>query len=236
MTAVALWAAASIPTTRQGAVDAKAAVAKPDLQAIRQAVNDPASRMYYPRLMHEFLANDTLMNAQQFQHLYYGYLYQEDYEPYRHSGDSAALRQMHPLYVKDKHSQAECRRIMEYARRSLADNPLDIKQINYLIYAFEHLGKVNLAKIWQNKLNHLLQTIATSGSGLTPEEARIVVLPQHEYEFLNLSGRTVTGSEFVAPRYDYIRIQPLIAKDPEGYYFDIQPMLEQYYLKHPSER
>lgn len=211
---------------------------RPDLEAIRRAVNDPAGKMYYPRLMQRFTSDtDTSLTAEEYRHIYYGYLFQEDYEPYRHGADSTGLRQMQPLYAKadNRRTQADYKRIRDYADKALADNPLDLRQINYRIYAYEKLGKINLAKIWQHKLNHLLEVIGNSGTGRTPEEARIVVLLQHEYDFLNMSGRQVTDSEYQEPHYDYVRIQQKATHDPQGFYFDVEPILQQYYLKHPQE-
>ena len=56
---------------------------KPDIAAIRKATQDPASPYYYPRLMEEYQRNDTLMKIDKFRHLYLGYMFQEDYNPYR---------------------------------------------------------------------------------------------------------------------------------------------------------
>ena len=58
---------------------------KPDLEEIRRATLDHTSPYYYPRLMKEFQRNDTLMKIDKFRHLYLGYMFQEDYNPYRSS-------------------------------------------------------------------------------------------------------------------------------------------------------
>ena len=65
----------------------------------------------------------------------------------------------------------------------------------------------------------------------------MVVYPEHEYDFLNLSGLTAVSQRFEAPHYDYIEVSPRKGGDGEttGYYFDISEMLHQYFLKHPSE-
>ena len=58
-------------------------IEKPDLEAIKAATYDRSSPYYYPRLMKEFQRNDTLMKLDKFRHLYFGYMFQEDYNPYR---------------------------------------------------------------------------------------------------------------------------------------------------------
>lgn len=208
---------------------------RPDLKSIEAATKDPKSKYYYPRLMKSYRANDTIMTDEDFRYLYYGYLFQDDYEPYRHSYNVARLKELEPLYSKARHSRPECQAILEFATETLEDNPFDLRQLNFLVYAYTQLGKVNLAKIWQNKLNHLLMAIASSGTGLDEENAWIVVLASNEYDFLNLSGMTARGQKFVPPYYDFISVTPKKEGDPQGYYFDIQAMLEEYYKKHPEE-
>ena len=58
---------------------------KPDLEKIRMETLDTKSPYYYPRLMQEFQRNDTLMKIDKYRHLYLGYIFQEDYNPYRSS-------------------------------------------------------------------------------------------------------------------------------------------------------
>lgn len=208
---------------------------RPDLDQINAETTDPQSKYFYPKLMKSFLSNDTILDSDDFRYLYYGYLFQEDYEPYRHVYNAARLKEIEPLYSKTGHSRAECQQILKFATEVLADNPFDLRQLNFLVYAYEKLGKTNLAKIWQQKLNRLLLTIASSGTGADVENAWIVVLPSHEYDFLNLSGVTATGQSFVPPFYDLINVAPKKDGDPKGYYFNIEPMLKEYYRKHPNE-
>lgn len=210
-------------------------VVRPDLEQIKEETTDPASKYYYPELMKSYLSNDTLLTPDDFRRLYFGYLFQEDYEPYRHVYNSARLKEIEPLYSKTAHTRAESQAILTFAKEVLNDNPFDLRQLNFLVYAYEKLGKVNLAKIWQQKLNNLLMTIASSGTGIDPENAWIVVLPSHEYDFLNLSGMTATGQKFEPPHFDHITVKPKKEGDPTGYYFDVEPLLKEYYRKHPNE-
>lgn len=82
----------------------------------------------------------------------------------------------------------------------------------------------------------LLRTIASSGTGADTDNAWVVVYPRHEYDFLNLSGIAVNSQDFVPPYYEHVTVQKKNEKDADGYYFNIGALLEQYYLKHPSEK
>ncbi len=232
---ITITAAACLWLPGFAASNARQTLGKPDLKAIERAVNDENSEYYYPKLLKEFLGNDTIMTSEAFQHLYYGTFFQEDYDPYRSAVDQKTLDALAPIYAKEKRTRDERQKMLNYAIKALADNPLDLRQLTNRVYVYEQNGKYDLAKIWQYKLNHLLLVIAASGTGLDSENAWIVVYPQHEYDFLNISGYTATAQQFEPPQYDHIIVEQKNANDPAGYYFDISELLHQYFIKHPSE-
>jgi hypothetical protein len=151
----------------------------PDLDQIRRDVADPASPYYYPKLMGRYQQNETVMDINDYRHLYYGYLFQEDFNPYRHN---EASTKNESLYYKSSHTRAELDSIISYAEIVLDDNPFDLSQMNFLIYALRARGKVNRANIWQYRLNHLIQAIISSGTGTDAEHAWYVITPRHEYD------------------------------------------------------
>lgn len=226
----------TITATGCFAVKMTSVLSRPDLDAIRAAVLDEDSRFYYPRLLKEFLANDTTMTPEDFQYFYYGTLFQEDYDPYRPSPSPATQSQLAALMNKTEWKRAERKMILDYANEALADNPVNLRQLTNRIFIYEQNGKHDLAKIWQYKLNHLLLVIAASGNGTDPDNAWVVVYPQDEYDFLNLSGITIKEARFESPCYDYVVVNPRTSTSPAGYYFNIGELLRQYYLKHPSEK
>lgn len=210
-------------------------LSRPDLEAIRIATTDETSPFYYQKLLQAFMGNDTTMTDEEFQYFYYGTLFQEDYDPYRPQVNPDRQRELAPLFIKDKWTRDERKQILNYAMECLADNPINMRQLTNRIFVYEQNGKNDLARIWQYKLNHLLLVIASSGTGLTPESAWVVVYPHDEYDFLNLSGITAREQRYEQPHYDYILVHKRNDNSPEGYYFDIEEILHQYYIKHPSE-
>lgn len=212
--------------------DKKITHEKPDMEAIKAAVTDPHSKYYYPKLMDKYLANETIMGLQDYRHLYLGYMFQEDYNPYRHSEFGNKIE---PLYYKDKHTRAELDTIIKYAELSLDDNPFDLRQLNFLIYALRSRGKVNTANIWQYRMNHILEAILSTGTGLDTANAWYVINPEHEYNIINFMSGIADSQEFVQPYYDYVKIKPMSDKSPEGYYFNIKNLLEEYNRKYPED-
>ena len=220
---------------------AAAAVTKPkaeplDLERVKRITTCPDSAAYYPKLLEMFMSNDTLMTHDDYRNFYYGALFQEDFDPYRPTYDEAEHRRLEPLYYKASHTRSELDAMQRYAELALRNNPLDLEQLKNKVYVLEKRQKLNLAKIWKHKLNGLLRAIASSGDGTSTETAWTVVYPRHEYDFLNLSGIAAKAQEFVPPYYERITVQQKSDKDPEAYVFNIRGLLEQYYLKHPSEQ
>ncbi len=220
------WAAPTVHTT----------LGRPDLDSIKTASTDPESEYFYPTLLKKFAANDTLMSDIEFQYFYYGTLFQEDYDPYRPTFRAKQLEVLKPIYMKERQSRSEKQKILDYAIAALDDNPVNIPQLVHRIDVYQKNGKLDLARIWQYKLNHILLVIASSGNGLTTDTARVVVYPEHEYDFLNLAGFTAKSQHFEEPHYDRITVgQRNNSEATTDYFFDISEMLRQYFLKHPSE-
>lgn len=208
---------------------------RPDMDKIKSEVLNPSGRYYYPKLMANYEKNDTLMTLEDYRHLYLGTVFQEDYNPYRRSPFDNEIEQ---LYYKQSHTRAELDNIIEYAEQALLDDPFDLQQITFLIYALQNRGKVNRAKIWQYRLNHLLEAILSTGTGLDAENAWIVIDPKHEYNILNFKNNIVEEADYVAPHYDYIKVHADASdsKATQGYYFNIRYIIEEYYRKHPEQQ
>ncbi|MDE6264455.1 MAG: DUF4919 domain-containing protein [Paramuribaculum sp.] len=221
------------PTISAQNISPQLKIEKPNLEAIKAATYDPTSPYYYPRLMKEYMQNDTLMKLDKFRHLYYGYMFQEDYNPYR----PQAVKGSVPDPAENPSlTRAECDSVISLCEKALADNPFDLTNMMRLISALHLKGKNHLANIWQYKLNYILMTIASSGNGLDEENAWYVVAPQHEYVLLAAMGHKAVNHLFYAPFYEYIQIKKTEPSGAEGYYFNIKTILEEYYRKYPEEK
>lgn len=208
-------------------------IEKPDLEAIKAATYDRSSPYYYPRLMKEFQRNDTLMKLDKFRHLYFGYMFQEDYNPYR----PKAFKGPVPDPAENPAlTRAECDSVIALCERAIDDNPFDFQNMMRLISALRLKGKINLANIWQYKLDYILMAIASSGTGFDEENAWYVVEPQHEYVLLSVLGLRAVNHLFYAPYYEYIQVNTPNDTGAEGYYFNIKAILEEYYRKYPEEQ
>ncbi len=214
-------------------------VERPDLEAIRVATLDPNNPMYFPKLMKKFNRNDTTMTADEFRHLYLGYMFQEDYDPYRESPYSSVTD---AYRNKTSHTKEEIDTIRKYAELTLLDNPFDLRQMSFLVHVLKERRKDMSAKIWEYRLEHLLGAIKSTGTGENEENAWFVIYPAHEYDMVQLMGYHAVDADFIEPGFDYLIVEPeeetarrLRDKVQKGFFFDVRQIHQQYELKHPED-
>lgn len=217
----------------------KITVEKPDLEKIRQITLDPASPFYFPKLKAKYTRNDTTMTNEEYRNFYLGYMFQEDYDPYRtspYSGVTDGLRS------KATHTKEEIDTIRKYAEMSLRDNPFDLRQMSFLVHVLKEKRKDMSAKIWEYRLEHLLGAIKSTGTGEDIDNAWYVIYPMHEYDMVQLLGYEATDAAFIEPGFDYLTVQPepetkkrLRDKVAKGFYFNVEVPQAQYELKHPED-
>ncbi len=216
----------------------KIVVEKPDLASIREATLDPSNPFYFPKLKAKYDRNDTTMTNDEFRHFYLGYMFQEDYDPYRVSPYSDRTDD---LRAKATHTKEEIDTIRKYAQLALEDNPFDLRQMSFLVHVLKEKRKDMTAKIWEYRLEHLLGAIKSTGNGEDIENAWYVIYPVHEYDMVQLLGYQATDARYIEPGYDYLSVIPDETdkskrdKSAKGFYFNIMVPQEQYILKHPED-
>ncbi len=203
---------------------------KVDFNHIKEVIENPNNIYYYPKLMRQFQSDDTTMTLEAYRNLYYGYTFQEDYNPFRESVYSNVVEQ---LYYKQPHSRAECDSIEKYARMSLDDNIFDMNQMKYFIFSLKEKKKYNRAALRQFRLDRLIATIMSSGKG-TKEEPWVVITPEHEYNIVNFLGFRAIDHEEMGGGIEYITVEPVEGKNTKGFYFDVSRMMQVAALKFPD--
>ena len=236
-TAAATPAPAAAPKVKTDS-KRKIVVEKPDLDEIRRITLDPQSKFYFPKLKKKYEVNDTTMTPEDFRNFYLGYMFQEDFDPYRVSPYS---NKTDDLRSKPSHTKEEIDTITKYAQLALQDNPFDLRQMSFLVHVLKEKRKDMRAKIWEYRLEHLLGAIKSTGTGDSVENAWFVMYPEHEYDMVQLLGYEAVDAQFIEPGYDYLAVQPDETdtrkrdKSAKGFYFNVIVPQQQYELKHPEE-
>jgi hypothetical protein len=236
----ALISVAQTPSAQTSAATSKRkiTVEKPDLDRIRELTLDPTSKFYFPKLMAKYNRNDTTMTNEEYRYFYLGYMFQEDYDPYRVSPYSGVTDE---LRLKTSHTKEEIDTIRKYAELSLRDNPFDLRQMSFLVHVLKEKRKDMSAKIWEYRLEHLLGAIKSTGTGEDVENAWYVIYPMHEYDMVQLLGYEAVDAQFIDPGTDHLLVTPepetkkrLRDKVAEGFFFNVEVPQAQYELKHPE--
>ena len=211
-------------------------VNKPDLEEIRVATLDPKNKYYFPKLMAKYQRNDTTMTNDEYRYFYLGYMFQEDYDPYRTTPYSDLTDAMRG---KESYTKAEIDTIRKYAEKALMDNPFDLRQMSFLVHVLKERRKDMSAKIWEYRLEHLLGAIKSTGTGEDVDNAWYVIYPMHEYDMVQLLGYEAVDVDYIEPGFDYLMVEPdgsVKHRNPvQGFYFNVQVPQQQYELKHPDE-
>nr|QIM10860.1 hypothetical protein Muribac1_0690 [uncultured Muribaculaceae bacterium] len=216
----------------------KISVEKPDLEKIKAQTLDPQSPFYFPKLMAKYTRNDTTMTNEEYRNFYLGYMFQEDYDPYRTSPYSGVTDD---LRLKTTHTREEIDSIRKYAELSLRDNPFDLRQMSFLVHVLKEKRKDMSAKIWEYRLEHLLGAIKSTGTGEDVDNAWYVIYPMHEYDMVQLLGYEATDAQFIEPGVDHLIVTPdpetkkrLRDKVADGFYFNVEVLQKEYERKHPE--
>jgi len=215
----------------------KIKIKKPNLKEIQKTTLDPQSKYYFPKLKEKYDRKDTTMTSDEFRHFYLGYMFQEDFDPYR---ISPYADKTDDLRMKTTHTKQEMDTIEKYANLALEDNPFDLRQMSFLVHVLKEKKKFMSAKIWEFRLENLLGAIKSTGTGADMENAWFVIYPMHEYDMVQLLGYEAVNAKYFEPGVDYLEVQPDETdkrkrdKSAKGFYFNIERPQQQYELKHPE--
>lgn len=202
-----------------------------DFNHVRTVTSNPKSDYYYPKLLKLFESNDTArFKLQHARNLYYGYTFQEDYDPLRESRHASVVED---LYYRNDHTRAELDTIEHYADLTLDDNIFDLSQMTYEIFALKAKKKHAKAAIRQFRLDRIIYAIMSSGKG-TKESPWVVIMPDHEYDIVNFLGYVAKSHETSDDGIDCITVQPVKGRNATAFYFDLRRALEVAALKYPD--
>lgn|SRR5690606_17789001 len=194
---------------------------KPDYKTIKKEISDKKSANYYPELLRRMRANDTTLTQANYRHLYYGQVFQKDYDPYR---VTPKMDELKPFWEMEAIEGTDRENAIKIANASLAEYPFDFRVLDFLIYLHHENGNVEMVKKLGYHYNMLLDTILLSGDGLTCETGFHVTSVTHEYALLS-ALRMQTKSQSLRDNCDYLAFEEGMYK-VDGLYFDVSKLFE----------
>src|SRR5579872_5908446 len=166
---------------------------KPDYKNIERVTKDKNSEYYYPKLFNRYLSNDTTLSVQQYKMLYYGYFFQDGYNPY---GTVSVFKDsLKALFDKDSLSDDDRRNVMRYTNEDLKTQPFSLRDL-YRLYRFYHVaGDETKSESFANKLEMLSKAIASTGDARTDTTGLHVLSVEDEYTIVSLLGYELGGAQ-----------------------------------------
>jgi hypothetical protein len=193
----------------------------PNYKKIQKNIEDKNSEFYYPNLLKKLKENDSLITPEQYRHLYYGYTFQKEYNPYKTSENEKLLSKYFQAADLKKSDYAE---IIKISKAALEEFPMNLRVMNFLGYVYHLDGNEDMAKKTSINFHGLFEAFLKSGDGLDCKTAFHVISVSHEYVLLNMF-QLENVSQSLQGKCDYMDFEKGKYKI-NGLYFDISKLQE----------
>lgn len=203
----------------------------PDYPAIEKAIKNPASPYYYPPLLKRLRAYDATLTEKEFQHLYYGYVFNEHYSPYRYldKQQQDKFDAILVLYDKGQYNSANATKLIELGDQYLHDYPFDSYILKLMQSVYSKEGNQTRAIQMRWVLNSLFVTLIKSGDATSCDSAIHVLAVDHEYYFLErvkITRDKLSGQQLIG-KCDLLMIdKSKLPAKIEGFYFNIERLIQ----------
>ena len=193
---------------------------KPDYEKIKNAIENKNLSSHYPKLLERLKVRDTTLNSEDYRNLYYGYTFQKEYEPYAQINDEDLKK----ILQKENLVESDYKPFITLANKSLEDNPFDLRLMQMLAYVY-HLNKEEaMSQKTAYIINNIIETIISTGDGLTCESAFHVISTSDEYILLSVFEAESQGQSLVGS-CDYLKFEKGKFKI-DGLYFNVSKLFE----------
>ncbi|WNM18027.1 DUF4919 domain-containing protein [Flavobacterium capsici] len=196
---------------------------KPNYNDIKSNINNKDSQLYYPKLIQRLVQNDTLISEEEYKHIYYGYVFHKEYSPYMRSPNEDKIKK---YFQEENLSAKDVKKCIDLLKKALKEYPLDFRYLGFLSYLYHLDGDDVSSKKVALNLNGLMDTILSTGDGLTCETAFHVISVSHEYALLNRFDLE-SKSQSLINNCDYLAFEKGRYK-VDGLYFDISKLTESF--------
>ncbi len=147
-----------------------------DFDIIKREVTDSNSIFFYPKLIKRYKNADSTLSFIDFQHLYYGSVFQPNYSPYGHT---ESADKFYELYKNEKFKKA-----LKAGEKAFAENPVNMTLVFRLAVTHLALGNKNQARKLADLYYKIMDVILSSGDGQSIQSAYVVISVADEYEIV----------------------------------------------------
>ena len=171
---------------------------EPDYDFIRQSTADKSSPYYYPKLTKRFAQGDTTLDLADLQALYFGQVWQPDFNPYQ---QDPSIKEIVAILNDSLSSAKDYRRGIRIADEIINRHPANPTPYFYKFYCALFLlnddPDTTLVDKTRLQFNMLLFPILSSGSGRSFDSPLHVVNMHDEYLILDMYRLEMTQQSLV---------------------------------------
>lgn len=180
---------------------------------------DTTSPYYYTNLMLKYNLGKEPLSEMEYYYLYYGYTYQEAYNPFAKNSALDAMLAIMAEIDPEQPSVWHLENIVERGAEAMEVDPFNPKMLNMLAYAYGALGDERRERLYFDHLNGILRAIELSGTGLKENEAWHVLMFSHAYDMVASKGYSYGEARIISRTTEFI---PLLRKQDgiKGFYID----------------
>ncbi len=191
-------------------------ISKIDFDLIKAQTTDINSQLYYPKLIAKFQDNDSTLKLDDYQYIYYGFIYDSRYNPSANNPLEDTLAKYYKTGFYDKS--------VVLAKQILESDPLNVEVIFTLSYSYKKLGQSDLATKTSKKARKIIATIVQSGDGHTLESAFVIINQRDEYQVAN-ELKLQRSDNMLTGNCNFVRYLSPNTFDIESLFFNIEKPL-----------
>lgn len=194
-----------------------------DLSVIEGEILSPNSEYFYPAIYKRYMEGDTTLNLEDYRHLYFGYMNNEDYSPHKETVYVDSLS----MLLNNDGAVFEDRSLMKtlgYMDKILEDRPFSLRFLNMMTYIYhEKVRDEAKALEYSYKFNMILSAIFSSGTGLTKDSPWMVLYRDDAQTLLSFIDAQVAKRTYITTNVEYYFLKERHG-DVRGYYLDFDPI------------
>lgn len=192
----------------------------PDEDDIIHKTVSVSSPYYYTNLMLKYINGTSPLNELEYYYLYYGYLYDENYKPFRENDALDRMILIMSTLNPDQPTVMQLESLIENGLAAMEIDPFNPKTLNIMAYAYGALGDKRREQLYFNHLNGILGAIESTGTGLKEDERWHVLMFSHAYDLLAAKGYEYGENRIISRDAMFVPITQRPKVRIKGFYFD----------------
>lgn len=164
----------------------------PNYAQIEKNIKNSSSNFNYSNLMKRYELGDSTLTLDEQRHLYYGFVFQPQYNPADTSRNNA---KMASVLSQQHFSQTDFDEILGYADALLKEDPFNLRALNAKLLVYAQKNEVESYRKTAQKREIVQQAIISSGDGMEKSTPYYVIKVAHEYDMLNFLGFKFGGQD-----------------------------------------